>query len=483
MLPEGGIFRIFELAIFPAHSTDYIPGIENQFMKHYLIVYFSAFLIISADAPEAQAQSIITTIGGNGITQYIGDGWPATGLSLAQPVGLCKDKLGNIIIVDYADSRLRKIDEADTLFTISGSAGPGYAGDGGPATAAQYKNPASLCFDTAGNLFIADQYNEVIREIYGATGKIATICGTGVPGFSGDNGPASAAQVNKPAGICADLAGNIYIADNSNNVIRKISSATGIITTIAGNNTSGFSGDNGPATAAKLSFPNAVCTDSAGNLWISDLGNNRVRKITASTGIITTVAGTGVAGYNGDNGLATNSKINSPNSVYMSIHGNLYLSDEGNNRVRMVSAAGIITTVAGSGGYGFTGDGGPATNATFNRPACVFADDSENLYIADGLNSAIRKVSPVTTGINTLEFQTGFKIYPDPSEGRFTIETERALDNSDVTVYDLQGRRIFSDKMATSHLELNLGDYPPGIYFIQLKSINENLSGKITLMK
>ena len=216
------------------------------------------------------------------------------------------------------------------------------------------------------------------------TGIITTIAGNGIAGYSGDGGLATNAELNNPYGVAVDSNGNIYIADTNNNRIRKVNSTTGIITTIAGNGTAGYSGDGGLATNAELYYPYGVAVDSNGNIYIADTYNNRIRKVNSTTGIITTIAGNGTAGYSGDGGPATNAQLNYPYGVAVDSSGNIYIADTDNNRIRKVnSTTGIITTIAGNGNPGYSGDGGPATNAELYDPSGVAVDSNGNIYIAD----------------------------------------------------------------------------------------------------
>jgi uncharacterized protein (TIGR03437 family) len=272
------------------------------------------------------------------------------------------------------------------IIRVAGDGTEGSGGDHGPATSAQLNYPCGLAVDSAGNLYIADGFNNRIRKI--SNGIITTVVGNGTQGFSGDNGPATGAQLSHPYGVAVDSAGNLYIADSLNNRIRKISN--GIITTVAGNGTQGFSGDNGLATGAQLYRPNGVAVDSAGNLYIADFGNDCIRKVT--NGVITTVVGRGAG-----------AQLNSPTAVAVDSAGKLYIDDFGNNRILKVSN-GIITTVAGNGTYGFSGDNGPAASAQLNQNLGVAVDSAGNLYIADSANSRLRKV---TNGVITTIAGTG----------------------------------------------------------------------------
>jgi NHL repeat len=221
---------------------------------------------------------------------------------------------------------------------------------------------------------------------------INTIAGNGTAGDSGDSGPAASAELNTPYGVTIDSAGNLYIADTANNRIREVAPGTGVITTVAGNGTAGYSGDSGPATSAELHSPAGIALDTAGNLYIADQGNDVIRKVSAS-GTITTVAGNNAVGYSGDNGLATNATLYAPAGVFVDSAGNLYIADEGNNRIREVNPSGIITTIAGTGAPGYSGDNGPATSATLKQPSAVVEGSGGNLYIADTGNDVIRQVN------------------------------------------------------------------------------------------
>jgi PKD repeat protein/biopolymer transport protein ExbD len=275
---------------------------------------------------------------------------------------------------------------ADTITTIAGTGVAGSAGDGGQATSAQLNRPRGIAIDAQGNVYIADENANRVRKLSG--GIISTVAGTGTAGFSGDGGQATSAQLKGPIGVAVDAQGNLYIGDLGNQRVRKVSG--GIISTVAGTGTAGYSGDGGQATSAQINSPYGVAVDAQGNLYIADFGNQRIRKV--SGGIISTVAGTGTAGATGDGGQATSAQLKNPIGVSVDAQGNLYIADLGNYRVRKVSG-GIISTVAGTGTLGFSGDGGQATSAQLNAPADVAADAQGTLYIADWSNNRIRKVS------------------------------------------------------------------------------------------
>jgi uncharacterized protein (TIGR03437 family) len=320
---------------------------------------------------------VIATVAGGGSS--LGDNGPATSAQLNSPSGVAVDSAGNLYIADSGNNRIRKV-SSYMIATVAGNGTAGFSGDNGPATSAQLSFPNGVAVDSDGNLYIADTSNSCIREV--SNGMITSVAGNGT--FSGDHGPATSAQLLFPWGVAADSAGNVYIADEGNNRIRKVSG--GVIATVAGSGSYGFSGDNGPATSAQLDLPRGVAVDSAGNLYIADYGNNRIRKV--SSGVITTVAGGGSS--LGDNGPATSAQLNSPSGVAVDSAGNLYIADSGNQRIRKVSS-GVIATVAGGGSS--LGDNGPATSAQLNAPQGVAVDSDGNLYIADSLNYRIRKVS------------------------------------------------------------------------------------------
>jgi sugar lactone lactonase YvrE len=285
---------------------------------------------------KVNTSGIMSTYAGTGgVTGYSGDGGAATAATLSGPTGIAFDTAENLYIADRANNCIRKVTTAGIISTYAGTSGTGYGGDGGPATSAELNLPNVVAIDTNGNLYICDAFNNRIRKV-NAAGIITTISGTGTSGFSGDGGPASAAQLSIPTGVQPDAAGNIYILDGGNSRIRMID-AFGIINTIAGNGTSGYSGDGGPATAAELGYsPWNVSLDRNGDVYIADEGNNVIRKITLSSGIINTVAGNNTAGYSGDGGLATNCELNQPSAIGFDTSGNGYVSDWNNNRIRKI---------------------------------------------------------------------------------------------------------------------------------------------------
>jgi uncharacterized repeat protein (TIGR01451 family) len=349
---------------------------------------------------KVAANGIITTVAGTGICGYSGDNGPATSAQLSVGGGVAVDSAGNLYIVDYGDCVIRKVSPSGIITTVAGTGTAGYSGDNGPATSAQLSAPLGVAVDSAGDLYIADNQNDVIREVT-ANGIMTTVAGIAhSQGYTGDNGPATSAQLNQPGGVAVDSAGNLYIADGVSYVIRKVA-PNGIITTVAGTGYSGYSGDNGPATSAQLSFPEDVAVDSAGNLYIADTSNNRIRDVNLA-GIISTLVGSGLSPSAGDGGPPTLAQFSVYSGVGVDGVGNLYIADWLASYVRKVAPAGVISTVAGNGTYGFSGDGGPATSAAINAPT-VTADSAGNIYIFGG--AYIRKID--TNGIITTVAGTG----------------------------------------------------------------------------
>ena len=327
--------------------------------------------------------NIITTVAGNGGATFAGDRGAATSASLHLPYGLAFDASGNLFIADESNNRIRKVDTYGIITSIAGKGNATFSGDGGAATNASLNLPYGVEFDASGNLFIADRSNNRIRKV-ATNGIITTVAGGG---SGGDGGAATNAGLSTPSGVTFDASGNLFIAASGNNRIRKVAT-NGIITTVAGG---GSGGDGGAATNASLSGPSGVAFDASSNLFIADTYNNRIRKVDTN-GIITTVAGNGNATFAGDGGAATNASLSGPSGVTFDAFGNLFIADYSNNRIRKVDTNGIIITVAGKSGGSYTGDGGAATNASLNHPYGVGFDVSGNLFIADTFNNRIRKV-------------------------------------------------------------------------------------------
>jgi hypothetical protein len=335
----------------------------------------------------------IANVAGNGSGGYSGDGGPATSAQIGNYGGVVVDSSGNFYFADQSSARVRKVTAAGIISTFAGTGTQGYNGDGILATSAKLNSPTGLAVDTAGNLYIADAGNGLIREVNVSTGMISTVAGTVSGGTDADGIPATSAQIQYPWGVAVDSSNNIYIADAGDDRIREVYAATGLIGTVAGGGSgSGSSGDGGPATAATLNNPYAVAVDGSGNIYISDLTGNSgspgttgyIREVYAATGKIATVAGNGVSGYNGDGASATSAELSNPISLAVDSAGNIFISDNGNNRIReVVAASGNIFTVAGTGTAGYNGNGIPAVTAQINGPQGVAVDKAGDVYFND----------------------------------------------------------------------------------------------------
>jgi hypothetical protein len=464
-------------------------------------------LLFLLSATTTHAQYYLLPIAGNDSLGYAGDGGPARQAAIYKPASICRDKAGNLYIGDGSWGgipkymRVRKIDAATGIITtIAGNGSLAVAGDSvdnAPATTAKLSKPFGLCIDKNGNLLIADGANR-IRKVNLTTGIISTIAGsimlTG--GYSGDGGPATAAQFRNVQDVAVDNANNVFIVDQNNNAIRKVNATTGIISTVAGTGISGFSGDGGPATNAQLNFPWGVYVDTADNLYIADQFNGRIRKVSATTGIITTIAGSDTATTAGDGGPATNAKIGRLTRVTMDRQGNIFFTDPYTPapRVRRIDAAtGIITTIGGTGftaAYDTVGDYGSATATAFGATAlCI--DTCGNLFFT-GFFSRVRALVPTLptddwlcglklthpiVGVSTLPSVAALPVLhitPNPATGNCTITLSApANEPALLTITDITGRLIQSLTTTTNKdTPVNLSTTPgsptaqPGLYFV-----------------
>lgn len=421
-----------------------IDNAGNLFFTDYLNHRVRKLTPTPPPPPTTVPLYTISTFAGTGVRGFSGDGGTAVTAQLNTPIGTTQDAQGNIYIVDRRNHRIRKIAIATGIITtIAGTGLIGATGDGGLATAATLRFPSSIALDNTGNIYIVDKDNHKIRKIDHATGIITTIAGTGTQGFSGDGGLAASAQLASPADIKLDVSGNIYILDRGNHRVRKIDASTNVITTIAGTGAQGFSGDGGLATAAQTGFPNSIALDSNGNIYIA--GGGRIRKIDIASGIITTIAGTGVAGNFGDGQLATLAQI-APSKLAIDAHGNIYITDS--HRLRVIDGTTqVINTIAGTGIQGFSGDGGQATLAQMSSPNGLSLDPSGNIYFADGMNHRIRKLT-LTLPPNTPAFRAD-STFANPndtvlipvvfhnSQGFAALQLDVEFNDSKVTYLDI----------------------------------------------
>ncbi len=337
---------------------------------------------------KISTDGIITTIAGNGTAGFSGDNGPALQAAFNFPAGLCLDNEGNLFVADRNNHRVRRIDKTGIVTTVAGTGKPDMGGDGGPATQAHLNYPSDLVCHRKGILYISDRSNNRIRKI-DSKGVITTVAGTGLPEFGGDFGPAEEASLKYPFGIDLDKKGNLYIADRGNNRIRKID-PQGIITTVAGDGTHFFAGDYGPATRASLAYPTDVVVDDAGNLYIADRNNNRIRRVDP-LGIMTTVMGIGVYEYNGDNEISSETTLHLPFALALNPDEKLIIVDRNHFRVRSMDLkTHAVATLAGNGKSWFRGDGGPGTGATLEFPSGIGVDSRGNVVFSDKMRNRLR---------------------------------------------------------------------------------------------
>ncbi len=439
-------------------------------------IFYSIFLFLAFHAHS----QIITTYAGNGTLGYAGDGGPATNAELIKPIGVHFDVDGDLLICH--EGLIRKVNSSTGI--ISNIAGDGLAmtlGDSGPATNALINNPRSICTDATGNLYIADYWAITIRKIDAATNIISKYAGISLtPGYSGDGGPATNAKISGAFSIYIDTSTDVlYISDTYNYRIRKVNMLTGTITTFAGTGINGYLGDGGPATAARLSRTLGICNDRNGNLYIGDWDNACIRKVDVVTGTISTFAGNGTTGYSGDGGPATSAMLSEVGGICFDSCGNLFFSDGAlvgsNYRIRRIDAAtNIITTVAGNGTSGYFGDGGPATNAMFSRTYGITIDQSGNLYVADIDNNRIRKITSDTSSCyhsnSTLSLRKKhtniISIFPNPSNSALYLDNVNA--NSSYQLFNTLGSELQRDNLKEGRNALSVVHLPPGLYLLAL---------------
>jgi sugar lactone lactonase YvrE len=371
--------------------------------------WLAASPAMAQTAVDVTGTPVIYTAAGNGTPGFSGDGGAANKAALKMPTGVGEDVAGNVYFSDTGNNRIRMVASASSgvIQTVAGDGHDGFGGDGGPATRARLSHPSGIVIDKLGRLFIADTGNNRIRKVT-SSGTISTYAGGGHRGDDcresenpddgemgmravSRNGMGAGSTLCSPTGLALDSQGNLFVSDTGNNRVREIS-ATGVTTTAAGIGSAGFSGDGGAATLARLNGPTGLAVDLLHDVVIADTFNNRIRQVSPS-GTITTIAGTGDGGYNGDGKPATAAELAKPTGLGLNPTGVLFVSDTGNNRIRQIDASKMISTYVGKGVPGYSGDGGPANEAKIRRPSGLVASDGTHLYFADTGNERIRAVS------------------------------------------------------------------------------------------
>jgi len=384
------------------------PATSAQVSQPFGIFVDSSHNLFIADANNDVLREVsaglIETFAGNNTAGYSGDGGLALNAKMDFPVGIFGDASGNIFFSDSGNDVVREVvASTGDIQTVAGTGEPIISGNGALAPDASIEGPWGVVYDSLGNLYFTSFYGNFVGEVVAATGKLQILAGNGTQGYAGDGGPAAAAEFYSPTGIAVDPLGNLFIADQGNSRIREIVASTGTIQTVAGNGAYGYTGDGGPATSAEIAYPTAVIVDFQGNIYFADWEDNVIREVFASTGTIQTLAGTGTRGYTGDGGPATSAELSEPFGLAMDFSNNLFISDSGNSVIREVpQSTGIIQTIAGNGTWGYSGDGGPATSAELRGPDDILVDAAENIFIADSSNNVVREVVASTGNMQTV---------------------------------------------------------------------------------
>jgi sugar lactone lactonase YvrE len=422
-------------------------------------LWFATLLVSSFSFAQTYETGItVSTLAGGNSGYADGTG---TSAQFATPTGVAVDASGNVYVADNLNHKIRKINSAGVVTTLAGST-EGFAD--GTGSAAQFKNPYGLAIDPLGNVYVADRNNHKIRKITPA-GEVTTVAGS-TAGYA--DGIGTEAQFHMPWGLAIDASDNVYVADSWNHKIRKITQA-GVVTTVAGS-TQGFA--DGTGSLAKFYYPTGVAVDASGNVYVVDDGNHKVRKMTPA-GEVTTVAGS-TQGF--ADGIGNAAKFNDPIGVTVDASGNVYVAEASNHKIRKITPAGEVTTVAGST-QGFAD--GTGTEAQFNNPYGVAIDTSGNMYVVDVRNHKIRKITGAVLSTASPTLWEGFVVYPNPSNGVFNIE---ALNNANLTVYDMTGKQVATQKITIGNTILNLSSCTAGVYFAKISNEN-NQTNTIKLIK
>lgn len=475
------------------------------FMKSKFTSFALLFCAFVIGTSQVQAQ-YITTYAGTGYGAGMsfggrsGDGGPAYLAEFFKPTGVAHYGYVNVYVADNANHVVRKIDHLGYISTLAGNDQVGYTwgGDSTAATASMLSNPYALVVDSTNNVYFSDYTNNVVYKV-DTSGIIHTIAGNDTAGYSGDDSAATNARLNHPLGIALDKYNNIYIADALNNVVRKVDAVTGIITTVAGNGYGhglslghgGYSGDGGFALAAKLNYPSGVAVDVYGNLFIADASNNVIRKVDNATQKISTFAGayTGSYGtFGGDGGPAIAAGMLFPSDVAVDGPGNVYIADQGNNNIRKVTTDGKINTIAGNHAAGYAPDNHIATTSQLNAPTTISVDGNGLIYVADSRNNAVRLIGPasVVNGVRNINSTSAaIKIFPNPANGSFTASLPEMSSPAVITVMDMTGRTLKTATMANAGAQnavIDLAGIPTGNYIVNINCADNNYHQKVTVV-
>jgi sugar lactone lactonase YvrE len=436
-------------------------------MKKILLI--TIFCMTSVICP-LHAQVVSTFAGSGNVGSTDGTG---TYDSFYWPQGLAVDGSGHVYVADGSNNRIRMITPGGVVSTFAGSLGAG--SDNGTVSVARFFNPTGVAIDGSGNVYVADQNNHLIRKIT-PVGVVSTLAGSGSQGFA--NGIGTAASFSFPSEIAVDGLGNVYVADQDNFRIRKITPA-GVVSTFAGSSVAGFA--NGTGTAASFSPLTGLALDVSGNVYVADYGNHSIRKITPA-GVVSTLAGSGSQGSS--DGTGTAASFNYPTRVVVDGSGNVYVADRTNNLIRKITPTGVVITLAGSGSVGSANGMGIA--ASFNGPSGVAIDGSGNLYVADTYNNRIRKITGIPTGIEELIFVSGIKLYPVPARQNLTLvltlQCEGDLRLELINISAVKVACVEGNYGAGfNELTLAIGTLPAGIYVANVYFNGQVKSQKILI--
>ncbi len=447
-------------------------------MKRTFSFFLFSFIILSFSA-DAQYRRIITYAGAGGSGDYGGDGFAASGALFNGPEQIALDATGNLFVVDFYNNRVRKVNKSNgTIVNFAGSGRQGYTGDGSASTSADI-SPIGVAADPRGNVYISDYGHSVVRKV-NKLGIISTYAGGNGWGYSGDGGLAVRAKMQLPFGLATDRKSNLYIADAGNHVVRKVDTF-GRISTVAGSGIPGYSGDGLAATDAQIDSPYALAVDRTGNLYIADHNNNVIRMVDPS-GVIYTIAGTGAVGWTGDGGQAVNATFHYPTGVAVDTLGKVYIADSYNNVVRMIDTSGNISTIAGNSWAGFGGDLGDALGANLFHPYGIAVDTFGSVYVGDANNQRVRKIYIITLGVNDIEHNSGIEVFPNPASRELNVSGLTVSDK--ICIYDAAGRLLSSwTSSGDKNQVFDIESFATGIYMFTVYDAAGNKKAMMQMVK